>query len=78
MSIYSLSNLGSDSNDGLSPETPWATIPKANSSMKGGDTLCLRRGDVFYGRSNPPAGPDREHMTTYTADGEGEKPTLSQ
>lgn len=78
MSIYYLSNLGSDSNDGLSPETPWATIPKANSSMKGGDTLCLRRGDIFYGRINPPAGPDREHMTTYTAYGEGEKPTLSQ
>lgn len=78
MSIYYLSNEGLDTNDGLSPENPWKTIPKANEAMNGGDELRLRRGDVFYGRINPKAGADREHPTTYSFYGEGEKPIVSQ
>ena len=74
--IYYISNLGDDKNDGLSPETPIATIPRANALMRGGDTLRLKRGDTFYGRINPPAGPDLNHMTTYEPYGDGEKPVL--
>ena len=76
--IYYISNLGDDKNDGLSPETPIATIPRANALVRGGDTLRLKRGDTFYGRIKPPAGPDLDHMTTYEPYGDGEKPVLSQ
>jgi len=44
-----VSNAGSDSNDGLSPSTPKATIAAANSLIRDGypDHLLLRRGDTF-------------------------------
>ena len=38
MSTYYISNEGCDRNDGLSPLTPWKTVNKANSSIKGGRT----------------------------------------
>ncbi|MBS1517315.1 MAG: right-handed parallel beta-helix repeat-containing protein [Bacteroidetes bacterium] len=49
---YYISNSGSDSNNGLSTSTPWATIAKLNSSMSlftAGDRIFFRRGDVFPG-----------------------------
>lgn len=44
-----VSNAGNDSNDGLSPSTPKATIAAANSLIRNGypDHLLLRRGDTF-------------------------------
>ena len=45
--------------------------------MSGGDKLCLRSGDTFYGRVKLPDGPDRspDRITSY---GDGAKPVLSQ
>lgn len=77
MSIYYLSNAGSDKNDGLTPETAWATIEKANAEMKGADELRLRCGDIFYGHAAPKPG-EKDSYTVYTSYGEGEKPTISQ
>ncbi len=68
--IYVSSSLGSDSNDGLSPEKPLKTLDAAYRLCANGDAVLLRRGDLW-----------REPMTarhgvTYTAYGEGEKPTI--
>lgn len=43
--IYVSSSTGSDSNTGLSPESPLRTIAKAS---KNGMTIYLKAGDVFY------------------------------
>lgn len=46
------STLGSDSNNGLSPSTPWRTINKVNgslASMGGSDSVLFKCGDTFTG-----------------------------
>lgn len=69
--VYYVSVDGSDSNDGLSPETPWAGIEAVNgTAMQPGDTVCFRRGDVFRGYVYAHAG------VRYTAYGSGEKPRI--
>ena len=78
MATYYISVSGCDSNDGLTPETPWKTIQKLNSSVKCGDTICFKRGDTFYGQIRAPKGNNTKTPTTYTAYGEGTKPTVSQ
>lgn len=48
---FYVSNVGDNSNDGLSPETAWRTIGKVNSEFGGsiqpGDNVFFRRGDLF-------------------------------
>lgn len=78
MNIYYVSNAGCDANDGLTPETAWKTIQKVNASIEGGDKVCFRRGDTFYGRLNPKPGISMGSPTAYTAYGGGRKPILSQ
>lgn len=78
MATYYLSSSGNDSNDGLSPITPWKTIKKANLSIKGGDTLCLHRGDTFYGAIVLPQQNDSGTPTVVKDYGEGAKPIVSQ
>lgn len=70
---YYVSNSGNDSNDGLSPETAWATVDKVNNTMfYSGDAVFFKRGDVF-----------REYVlncqmgVTYSAYGEGAKPIIT-
>lgn len=68
---YYVSAEGDDSADGRSPESAWATISKVNSSIfKPGDAVFFRRGDIFRGALNAPAG------ITFSAYGSGEKPRL--
>ena len=50
MATYYISAIGCDTNDGLTPDTPWQTIKKVNSSVVGGDTVCFRCGDTFFGQ----------------------------
>lgn len=42
--IYYLAPGGNDSNNGTSTSTPWATISKANSALRAGDTVILLPG----------------------------------
>jgi len=49
---YYVDNNGDDSNDGLTPSTPWKTIGKVNSAMlnsiiNNGDDIYFNRGDTF-------------------------------
>ena len=78
MSTYYISASGSDTNDGLTPQTPWQTIKKVNSSISSGDTVCFRRGDIFFGQIRAPKKNDTDAKTAYTSYGEGTKPTVSQ
>ncbi len=46
-SVYYVSNAGSDSNDGLSKNTPLKTLAAAAGKVTPGDAILLRRGDIF-------------------------------
>ncbi len=65
---------GDDSNDGLSPQTPWKTVGKVNNTeVPDGSAILFKRGDVWnragrlYSKSN----------VTFSAYGEGAKPQFS-
>ena len=47
--IYVSSSLGNDMNDGLTSISPLRTLSKA---LVKGDTLLLKAGDIFYGRTD--------------------------
>ena len=78
MATYYISTSGCDKNDGLTPDTAWKTISKANSTVKCGDNVYLKRGDVFFGQIRAPKGSDVNTTTVYSTYGEGTKPTVSQ
>jgi len=62
---------GSDENDGLSPDTPWATLTKVNQfPLQPGDAVFFRRGCTFRGALTARDG------VTYSAYGDGPKPIL--
>ena len=68
---YYVSSEGNDENDGLTPETAWATLGKVTSApLQPGDGVRFRRGDTFRGCVVTRPG------VTYCAFGEGEKPRL--
>ena len=54
--VYYISNSGNDNNDGLSPETAWATLDRVFEThwsltrdlLKPGDTVLLERGGTWY------------------------------
>ncbi|MBQ8509648.1 MAG: right-handed parallel beta-helix repeat-containing protein [Clostridia bacterium] len=69
--VYYVSPNGSDANDGKSPETAWKTLDKVNSAaLAVGNYVCFERGGIWRGQIQAKAG------VTYTAYGEGDKPTL--
>ena len=68
---YYVANGGSDENDGLSPDSPWATLKKVSEAdLKSGDGVLFKRGDLFRGNVITKSG------VSYGAYGEGEKPRL--
>lgn len=67
--IYYVSVYGNDSNDGLSPDSPWKTLEKVSSAdLNAGDGVLFHRGELFRGyviaKSN----------VCYGAYGSGDKP----
>ena len=69
---FYVSASGDDSADGLTYNTAWRTIQKANASLPGdGSKVLFRRGDAFYGELAPPFGCE------VGAYGDGEKPILT-
>lgn len=68
--IY-VSNSGCDCNDGLTKETPIASLAKVNEIVQPCDTVLFKRGDHF--RGNIVA---RAENVTYSAYGEGVKPII--
>ncbi|MBL0174581.1 MAG: right-handed parallel beta-helix repeat-containing protein [Ignavibacteria bacterium] len=75
-STYFIAANGSDGNSGRSPAAPFLTIAKINGlSLRPGDSVLFRRGDVFFGeiaaRAGAPGAP-----VVYGAYGEGHDPVI--
>lgn len=71
-SAYYVSNNGDDNNDGLSPETAWASLNKVEKAkLKYGDAVFFERGGTWYGSLK------MQYGVTYSAYGEGSKPIIT-
>lgn len=73
---YYVSTNGNDSNNGLTPETAWATLAKVNAAnddgtLHAGDGVFFQRGGLWRGGLRCAFG------VTYSAYGTGEKPKHS-
>ena len=69
--VYYVSPNGSDFNDGKSPANAWKTLDVVNAQkFKSGTYVCFERGGLWRGELQAQPG------VTYTAYGEGEKPTF--
>ena len=69
---YVSSSQGNDENDGLSPETAWATAKHACEMISEGDTVLFKRGDIWR-MDNIRC---LTKYVTYSAYGEGAKPAF--
>ena len=68
---YYVSNDGSDANNGLSPQTAWATLQKVNTAhLSRGDGVYFERGGTWRGQLWAQEG------VVYSAYGEGSKPNI--
>ena len=82
---YFVSPSGNDANDGLSEDSPWATLQKVNrTQFEPGDRVLFQRDGVwrvpahsFVGNAvlHPSSG-NAEMPVTYSAYGEGKKPLI--
>lgn len=67
---------GSDTHDGLSPESAWRSLGKVNTApLAPGDRVLFRRGQTWRGQLIPHSG-NAGGVVTYGAFGEGPKPVL--
>ncbi len=72
MPTFYVSASGSDSANGLSPATAWATIQKANDALPDdGSIVLFERGGTFYGELDLPLGCE------VGAYGSGDRPVLT-
>jgi hypothetical protein len=68
---------GHDDRDGLSPETAWKTLDKANGPrLSPGDSILLRRGTRCTGTLRPKGSGDAERPVRLGAYGEGPLPVV--
>ncbi|MBQ6264617.1 MAG: hypothetical protein IJK60_04130 [Clostridia bacterium] len=69
---------GSDTGDGLSPETAWKTVPVTQCALNAGDSVLFRRGGVYECALtvNNTRG-TKKSPVTITAYGEGDAPVLT-
>lgn len=74
--VYYVSPNGNDQNDGLSPQTAWASIQRVNTAeIQPGDQILWERGGIWRGILRPHPG-QPGHPVTYGAYGTGEKPVF--
>jgi parallel beta-helix repeat protein len=77
---YISTSSGNDSNDGLSPATPWLTITKVNSSMASlvpGSAVKFNKGNTFYGEIIPATSGSSGLPITFGAYGTGAAPIIT-
>ena len=76
---YVSSSSGDDANDGLSPETAWKTLNRANRmQFVAGSELLLKRGDTWTGESLQPVGDGtKENPILISSYGEGDLPVIN-
>jgi len=78
---YYVANNGDDSNDGLSPATPWRTLSKVNSefgnSISQGNDIYFNRGDTWTNEVlTPSLGGTSSEWMIFGAYGSGNKPVI--
>lgn len=79
---YVSSSTGSDSNNGLTPETPKLTITAAMALTRNGqpDWICLKRGDIFALSADvrfDKVGLSEDQKFVWTSYGTGERPIVT-
>jgi hypothetical protein len=75
---YVSSSHGSDSNSGLSAQTPWKTLGRVNQpGLMPGTSVLLRRGDVWHEELRPRTSGSSSLPIRYSAYGSGKKPVIS-
>src|SRR5690606_3067414 len=80
---YFSSSSGDDSRtttQAQNPNTPWKSIDKLNeifNSLKPGDAVLFKRGDVFYGTINVTASGSSGQAISFSAYGSGAKPVVT-
>ncbi|MDD8045026.1 MAG: hypothetical protein PHF14_01030 [Verrucomicrobiota bacterium] len=73
---YVDSELGKDTNDGLSDASPWQSLQQINTAdLHPGDTVRFKRGGVWRGTLLPTSGAEGAPVT-YTSYGNGPKPLI--
>ena len=72
---FYVSPSGSDSNSGLSADTPWQTIAKVNSTnLQPGDTVLFQRGGEWYESLTAPSSGVAGNPISFADYGAGAKP----
>ncbi|MDQ3193922.1 MAG: right-handed parallel beta-helix repeat-containing protein [Bacteroidota bacterium] len=77
---FYISNLGDDTNNGLSPVYPVKSIEKLNSlifKMEPGDAVLCERGSIFYGQININVSGNENSPLIFGAYGTGKNPVIS-
>lgn len=77
---YYISSSGRDSNNGLSPATPWQTITKLNVSfsiIQPGDSILFKRGDRFFGAIVVAVSGKEDSPIVFSAYGKGHNPVIT-
>lgn len=73
---YFVANDGDDSGPGTE-QAPWRTLARVNRQpLQPGDTVLLRRGDIWRERLAPPASGTRAAPITFAAYGAGARPLI--
>ncbi len=72
VTYYVSSSIGDDANNGVTPETAWKTLDQVNDAIKSGDTILLKRDDLFRGFIKT----FKDEDVTIGAYGSGTKPIL--
>ena len=69
---------GRDTNSGTSPQSAWQTLDKVNAAaLRAGDSVSLRRGDVFSGGLVVSQSGTSRLRITLNAYGSGELPVIT-
>src|SRR5271166_575966 len=75
---YVSSSLGNDGNNGTAAATPWQTIGQVNAqTFQPGDSILLRRGDVWNESLVPPSSGVSGNPISFDAYGTGAPPNLT-
>lgn len=78
VSIYFVSNDGDDTNNGLTPSSPWKTIAKINSTpFTANSYILFKRGDLWRETLKPITGGKISKPIIFSAYGSGNNPIIT-
>ena len=75
--IYYVSKDGNDTNSGLTPSKPWATLKKVNSThFSPGSKILFKSGDEWFGQLEINSSGAKDSLIVFDKYGNGEKPKI--